>query len=102
MVEVLRTGKANEKQSALWFLNGLGVQAKPAVPAMVELLKTEPLLFRVGVANVLISIDSAQLDVAMPTLIEVLQAKKDATGMQRQVMQALPRSVRKARPPCRP
>jgi HEAT repeat protein len=77
IVQVLQKGTAQEQQRALQHLRQAGVQAKSAVPALVQLLKTEKLSFRVQIADVLAWIDATQIDVMLPTLTDAIATQMD-------------------------
>ncbi len=83
LIEVLRRGNVNEKQQVLALLARFGAQAKPAIPTLHDLLKTEPLPMRVTIAGTLNLIDRKQIGPAMPSLIEALNAKQEHHAMQR-------------------
>lgn len=78
LVAVMQGKNANERDRAVWLLARLGADAKPAVPAIHALLKTESLQFRLELAAALARIDPTAAEPAMPTLIEALAAKGDA------------------------
>ena len=92
VVEVLQKGQPQEQQRALWFLRHLNAQAKPAVPALIALLKTEPLAQRVSIAEALNVIDPTQIDAALPTLVEAVQSKSDKNNLPRVALRLLTKS----------
>jgi HEAT repeat protein len=89
LVEVLRGDNVNDRQRALWLLNGFGADAKPAVPALVEMLKSEKLPMRISVAHVLLHVDPSQADAVLPTVMEALQPKKEHIPQTRQAINLL-------------
>jgi HEAT repeat protein len=89
LVEVLRGDNANDRQRALWLLDSFGADARPAVPALVEMLKSEKLPMRVGVAHVLLDVDPSQADAVMPTVMEALQPRKEHAPQTRQAINLL-------------
>lgn len=78
MVDVLQKSKGDDWYRAFNHLTSLRAQAKAAVPALLELLKTQDLGLRVTIASALHQIDPTQIDAAMPTLMEALEQKKNA------------------------
>jgi HEAT repeat protein len=97
LVTVLQNGTAVEQQRALMLLKSYGSQAKPAVPALLDLLKTEKLAVRISISDTLIAIDAGQSDAALPALIEALQAKQDPYGLQRNAVRMLTKLGSKAK-----
>jgi HEAT repeat protein len=89
LVAVIRGNHSSEKGQALWLLNSFGARAKPAVPALVEMLKTENLGTRLTIVDVLTRIDPEQIDACIPTLTTALASGKENRSWPNQAVRIL-------------
>jgi beta-lactamase regulating signal transducer with metallopeptidase domain/HEAT repeat protein len=83
---LLRGKNEQARQEAFQFLQSLGVDAKPAVPALIAVLKDPEDRYRSWTLTVLGNIGPAAKE-AIPTLNELLRANN--TGMQEELRRAL-------------
>ena len=79
LVDLLKSKNAH-RDRALTLLASFGSQGRAAAPVLLNLLKTEELSVRLRVAGVLQRIEPAKIGAAMPTLMEVIQAKQTPRG----------------------
>jgi hypothetical protein len=89
LVKLVETGKDDIKSRALSQLIAFSADAKPAVPALLALLKTEKLDARVRIAAAIRTIDPSRHEAILPTLLEALQAPVDGPDDEDRVMDAV-------------